>query len=52
MLVFGVTYVYPLNVGFGFRDNIFMHYGTPALPFAMLLLVIDETRKYYIRNLP
>jgi sodium/potassium-transporting ATPase subunit alpha len=52
MLVFGVTYVYPLNVGFGFRDNIFMHFGTPALPFAMLLLVIDETRKYYIRNLP
>jgi len=41
-----------LNTGFGFRDNIFMHYGTPALPFAMLLIVIDEIRKYYIRSLP
>jgi sodium/potassium-transporting ATPase subunit alpha len=52
MLVLGVTFVYPLNVGFGFRDNIFMHYGTPALPFAMILLVVDECRKYFIRSLP
>ena len=51
-LVIILTFIYPLNVGFGFRDNIFMHYGTPALPFAMILLVVDETRKYYIRNLP
>jgi len=51
-LVILFTFVYPINVGFGFRDNIFMHYGTPALPFAMILLVVDETRKYYIRLLP
>lgn len=52
ILVILLTFVYPLNVGFGFRDNIFMHYGTAALPFAMFLIVVDETRKYYIRTLP
>jgi len=51
-LVIIMTFIYPLNVGFGFRDNIFMHYGISALPFAIILLVVDETRKYYIRNLP
>jgi sodium/potassium-transporting ATPase subunit alpha len=51
-LVLLVTYCYPLNYGFGFRDNIFMHFGTPAIPFALSELLIDESRKYLMRNLP
>lgn len=52
MLVLLVTFFIPFNVAFGLRDNIFMHYGMAAVPFAMLQLGVDETRKYLIRNLP
>ena len=52
MLVIAVTYFQPFNVAFGLRDNIFMHYGVPALPFSMLQLLVDEVRKYLIRSLP
>jgi sodium/potassium-transporting ATPase subunit alpha len=46
------AYFYPFNIAFGTRDNIFMHFGTPAIPFAIGQLAIDELRKYFIRNLP
>jgi sodium/potassium-transporting ATPase subunit alpha len=52
MLVLLITFFIPFNVAFGLRDNIFMHYGIPALPFGMLQLLIDEIRKYFIRTLP
>lgn len=51
MLTIAIAYFYPFNVAFGTRDNIFMHFGVPAIPFAILQLVIDEIRKYFIRNL-
>jgi sodium/potassium-transporting ATPase subunit alpha len=41
MLVIVVTYFNAFNVAFGTRDNIFMHYGMAAVPFAMLMLLID-----------
>jgi sodium/potassium-transporting ATPase subunit alpha len=52
LLVLAITFFYPLNVAFGLRDNIFVHYGTPAIPFCIIMLAIDEARKYLIRNLP
>ena len=52
MLVMVVTYFNAFNTAFGTRDNIFMHFGTAALPFTMLQLLIDEIRKYFIRTLP
>jgi len=52
MLVMLVTYFKPFNIGFGIRDNIFMHYGAPSIPFAIMQILIDEVRKYYIRTLP
>jgi sodium/potassium-transporting ATPase subunit alpha len=52
MLMLAVTFFYPFNVAFGLRDTIFMHYGIPALPFSMLMLLVDEIRKYLIRSLP
>jgi hypothetical protein len=51
MLVLAVTFFLPFNTAFGLRDNIFMHYGVSALPFSILQLIIDELRKYLIRNL-
>ena len=41
MLIIVAGYFQPFNTAFGTRDNIFMHFGTPALPFAILQLVID-----------
>lgn len=41
MLVLLVTYFKPFNVAFGLRDTIFMHFGAAALPFGMLMLLID-----------
>jgi len=52
LLVIAAAYFYPLNIVFGTRDAIFMHYGPPAIPFAMMEILVDEIRKYYIRTLP
>ncbi len=61
-MIFGITteilltlvcaYFYPFNIAFGTRDNIFMHFGVTAIPFAILQLLIDEVKKFFIRNLP
>ena len=50
-LVFIAAYFQPFNTAFGTRDNIFMHFGIPVIPFAMLEIIMDETRKYLIRTL-
>lgn len=34
-------YFYPLNVAFGTRDNIFKHFGVPAIPFSLVMVVMD-----------
>ena len=52
MLILLAGYFQPFNTAFGTRDNIFKHFSTPAIPFAIMQLVIDETRKYLIRTLP
>jgi sodium/potassium-transporting ATPase subunit alpha len=51
MLILVAAYFQPFNTAFGTRDCIYMHFGTPALPFAMMQLVIDEIRKFFIRTL-
>ena len=52
LLVIICAYFYPFNIAFGTRDNIFMHFGMASIPFALFQLVIDEIKKYLIRNLP
>ena len=52
LLMIILTYFEPLSTSFGFRDVIFKHFGAPTLPFVVLVLIVDETRKYYIRSLP
>ena len=52
MLILAAGYFLPFNGAFGFRDNIFMHYGLMAIPFAMLQLFFDQMRKMLIRNAP
>lgn len=34
------------------RDCLWIHYGIPAIPIGILQVVLDEIRKYLIRNLP
>jgi len=61
-MVFGITtevlltlicaFFYPFNIAFGTRDNIFMHFGMTAIPFALLQIIIDEIKKLLIRSLP
>lgn len=51
-LILIAGYFQPFNVAFGTRDNIFKHFGIPAIPFALLQLVVDESRKFLIRTLP
>lgn len=42
-----VAYFLPFNIAFNTRDNIFMHFGTPAIPFALGILIIEEMRKLF-----
>jgi len=51
-LTLACAYFYPFNIAFGTRDNIFMHFGVTAIPFGIMMLVIDEIKKFLIRNLP
>lgn len=41
MLIILAAYFQPFNIVFGTRDNIFIHFGIPVLPFAFLQLFID-----------
>lgn len=36
----------------GTRDTLYIHFGIGAIPFGMIQLILDEIRKYLIRNLP
>jgi sodium/potassium-transporting ATPase subunit alpha len=51
MLVLAVAYFQPFNNAFRSRDVIFIHFGISAIPFGILQLVIDELRKYTMREL-
>ena len=52
LLVIICAYFYPFNIAFGTRDTIFKHFGMASIPFALLQLIVDEIKKYLIRNLP
>jgi sodium/potassium-transporting ATPase subunit alpha len=41
MLTMVVAFLIPFNIGFGTRDNIFVHFGTMAIPFALIDFCID-----------
>lgn len=50
MLTVCLSYVQVFNAVFGTRDVLFIHYGTGALPFALVMLIWAEGRKYLIRR--
>jgi sodium/potassium-transporting ATPase subunit alpha len=52
LLTLACAYFYPFNIAFGTRDNIFMHFGMTAIPFALMEVLIDEIKKLLIRTLP
>jgi sodium/potassium-transporting ATPase subunit alpha len=46
-----ICYVPPLNIVFGTRPFLFIHW-LPGLPFAFLIYFYDEARKAAIRKFP
>ncbi len=50
MFTLVVCYIPPLSDALGTRGVIFMHYGLPALPFVIFIHLLDEFKKYMIRN--
>jgi len=47
---FVLAYLPFLNVSMATRDVSFVHFGTAALPFSLLILVYDESRKLLVAN--
>jgi sodium/potassium-transporting ATPase subunit alpha len=47
-----LAYIRPINLVFGTRPVIFLHFGFYSLFFSMSMLIYDEIRKYLIRNYP
>jgi len=45
-----LNYIYPFNIVFSTRDLVYIHYGTPGMPFAVMMVIYDETKKYLLRN--
>ena len=52
LLTIFLAYFRPINIVFGTRDVIFLHYAMYSLFFSILMLVYDETWKYLIWNYP
>ena len=52
VLIILLAYLLPIHKAIGSRDVIFFHFGLGAIPFSILQLVIDEIRKFAIRNGP
>jgi sodium/potassium-transporting ATPase subunit alpha len=49
-LCFTLGYVLPINHVFGTRDLILPHFFMPAVPMGFVIVIWDETRKWFIRN--
>jgi sodium/potassium-transporting ATPase subunit alpha len=47
-----LAYAYPINVVFGSRDCIFIHFGILAVPMSLFVMSFEEVRRYLIRTLP
>jgi hypothetical protein len=41
LIGFILAFVYPINVVFGSRDNIFIHWGIVSVPISLLLLTLE-----------
>eukprot|EP01017_Pseudomicrothorax_dubius_P002021 TRINITY_DN0_c761_g1_i1.p1 TRINITY_DN0_c761_g1~~TRINITY_DN0_c761_g1_i1.p1 ORF type:complete len:107 (-),score=19.47 TRINITY_DN0_c761_g1_i1:75-395(-) len=46
------AYCYPFNLVLGTRDVVWYHLGIHGFPFAILMMIHDEIRKYLIREFP
>lgn len=48
MLTVALSYIEVFNTVFGTRDLLFIHYGVCALPFALIMLIWAEGRKWMV----
>ncbi len=52
VLIILLGYCLPLNFAFGTRDLIYQHFGFIATPYAAILILWNEIRKFMILNYP
>lgn len=45
-----LAYFKPINIAFGTRDLIFIHFGICGIPFGIYLLVWNEIRKFFVKK--
>lgn len=51
-MAMAITYSYPLNELLLSKDNNFIHLGTNALTFGLIIILIDEIKKLLLRRFP
>lgn len=50
ILMISLSYIKVFNLVFGTRDVLFIHFGIGSIPFALLMLVWNESRKYMVKK--
>lgn len=50
LLIIALSYVEGLNLVFGTRDVLFIHFGVCCLPFGAVMIFWNEFRKYMVLN--
>lgn len=54
ILMVCLSYIQGLNLVFGTRDCMFIHFGICSIPFALLMIIWNESRKFmvfYLNNI-
>lgn len=51
VLMIGLSYIKVFNLVFGTRDVLFIHFGIGSIPFALLMIIWNEGRKYMVIRL-
>jgi sodium/potassium-transporting ATPase subunit alpha len=49
ILIVCLAYIIPLNVAFGTRDVIFVHFGVLGMPFGLILIIWNEARRFLVK---
>lgn len=49
ILIISLSYIQGLNLVFGTRDVLFIHFGIGSIPFALIMIIWNEWRKYMVR---
>lgn len=51
-MIFCLSFIAFINIGFGTRDVYFIHFGLYSALFSLFMFAFFETRKFIIRKFP